>query len=598
MLAIAGGIAWWFFGRGTGPTEGAYEAFTVERRDLVRTVDLTGEIRPAARIALSFERSGSLVALHKAVGDTVAVGDLIAEIGNEDAMNEYLSAKANLAAARANYDKTLAGERTETIRIAESAVLQAEASLRQADVELDNTQKTVGEDVASAEIAVHTAENNLTTTRAELELEVRHAYDNARIDMLNAIGPMLTSLPDGDAIIGVDDTATNATYKTSLGVWTSGSMDRAKQSYLAAKPAANAAAASVKSLSSVSAESDIEAALRSLERALILVQAYLIDVQNVLAGSIASSALPSSTLDAKKTTINSDLSAIAAHLSNTVQAGQETAGANLARMNTMSDLEDEYATEKLNLTIATIKSDTSVRAAEANVAVKEAALLSARADLALKRAGPRDVDLAPLQAAIDDAAAKLAIAESNLKENQIIAPVDGTISDIIPEIGERVIANDTVVRMVGTQAFDIETLVPEADIATVDVGQRVTITLDAYGDDVVFDGTVLSEEPDQTLVEDAVYYRARVEIRPNGRDVKPGMTANVTVWTAEAPGVLVIPTRAVRRKENGENVVRVLEGSTIREAIVTLGLRGDEGRVAVLDGLKKGDVVLVSERTR
>ena len=113
-----------------------------------------------------------------------------------------------------------------------------------------------------------------------------------------------------------------------------------------------------------------------------------------------------------------------------------------------------------------------------------------------------------------------------------------------------------------------------------------------------------SEKPDllsvqETKVQDAVYYKTRVQIEPAGRDVKPGMTANVTVMTRESKGVLVIPIRAVRTKEGTDRkIVRVLEGATPREATVELGLRGDEGRVEVTKGLNEGQTVILSEKTK
>ena len=126
-------------------------------------------------------------------------------------------------------------------------------------------------------------------------------------------------------------------------------------------------------------------------------------------------------------------------------------------------------------------------------------------------------------------------------------------------------------------------LIPEADIAKVKTSQTAKITLDAYGDDVMFDGKVAAIDPDQTKVQEAVYYKTRIQVEPAGRDVKPGMTANVTIITDERKNALVIPLRAVRTKEGTDRKNRPPARSRkSNETTVELGLRGDEGRVEVV----------------
>jgi hypothetical protein len=149
---------------------------------------------------------------------------------------------------------------------------------------------------------------------------------------------------------------------------------------------------------------------------------------------------------------------------------------------------------------------------------------------------------------------------------------------------------------VAAEGYTVEALVPEADIAKVNVGQTATMTLDAFGDSVVFQGTVVAENPDQTKVQDAIYYKTSFQLLANGYDVKPGMTANVTIKTGESKDALFIPTRAVR-DQNGVVSVRVLENAQPRDVNVQLGLRGDEGKVEVKEGLSVGQQVILGELT-
>jgi HlyD family secretion protein len=121
--------------------------------------------------------------------------------------------------------------------------------------------------------------------------------------------------------------------------------------------------------------------------------------------------------------------------------------------------------------------------------------------------------------------------------------------------------------------------------------------LDAFGDAQPFTGFVTAEYPDQTKVQDAVYYKAIVGIDTQGKDVKPGMTADVTILTAErASSTLSIPTRAVRQVD-GQPTVQVLVNGKAEDRAITTGLRADEARVEVLSGLKVGEQVIVGELT-
>jgi len=123
----------------------------------------------------------------------------------------------------------------------------------------------------------------------------------------------------------------------------------------------------------------------------------------------------------------------------------------------------------------------------------------------------------------------------------------------------------------------------------------VDVTLDAFGDDVHFDGAVVSIEPGETEISGVVYYKTKVlmDDYPD-RPVKSGMTANVNINTDRQDGVLVLPRRAVIFKD-AKKIVRVLtnkEKVEFEEREVTTGLEGNDGLVEILSGLQKGEEVI------
>jgi HlyD family secretion protein len=580
-----------------GGAKTTYETAPVESRTLLQTVEVTGELKPAARVELSFKNGGTIEVLNVKIGDKVKAGEILGQLKVDDVIFAARSADASLALAQANLNARLAGETTQSIRVAEAQVAQSQASYDKAQADLASTKLTTSDAIRVAELSVQTASNNLANQDATVSQTVQNAYDSARTSLVTAVGPLQTALTDGDTITGVDNTNATQNYTNVLGFLDSGSLERAKNSYLVAKAAKIVAETQVKALTSSSTKEDILAAGETLTDAITKTQAYLTDVQKVLAASLTSQYFTEATLASKKSTIDSARASVSAQNSTVLVAIQTIRNSELARTQTVDQLQGAFDTASTNLETAKTNAVTQVRTAETNIEIQKAALDSAKASLDLKKAPPRDVDLAGLRASVAQAQVSADKAANDLQNIQIVAPVDGTVAEVIPDVGELAQPGAVAIRLVGTESYDIEALVPEADIASVEVGQTATMTLDAYGDDIEFKGVVTAEDPDQTKVQDAVYYKIRVQIQPEGRDVKPGMTANVIVETAKSENTLVIPLRAVRTKDDGTKTVRILVNEAPQDRDIEIGLRGDEGRVEVTKGLSEGENVVTGETT-
>lgn len=597
-ILILGGL-WWQNSIRSGQ-EGLYETEVVAQRDLVRTVEVTGEMKPAQRIELSFEVSGKLARVEKKVGDSVKPGDVIAQLGDDDLIFTLRRAESAVAVAEANLRLREAGETTQSIRVSEADVQKAQAAYDKSLVDLENAKISTANAIKSAELAVKTAENNLANTGTTNEQAITNAVTNLRLGLLATLGPLQTALTDGDAIVGVDDTATNSSYKRLLGLTDTQSMAKAEISYRSAKASKASAEVSVKALTDQSNQEAIVKASADVKAALLSMQTFLTDVQKVLSASLVGAALTETQLSTKKATIDADRTVISTQKTSIETYIQGVENAKLGRNSSSDQLEAAYDTAVLNLDTARSEAETQIKNANSAIAISKASLESAQAALDLKKSGPRSIDLEPLRAALTDARTAYEQAVSNLKKAQVIAPVEGVVSEIVPELGEQVAAGASVIKMVGLAQYDIEVLLPEADVAKVKAGQGASVTLDAYGDATTFNGIVVSEDPDQTVVQDAVYYKSRIQLDPR-EDVefKPGMTANVTISTAKAERVFVISMRAVRTDSaSGVQTVRILDGKNPVEKVVTLGLRGDEGKVEVMSGLAEGQTVIVSEQSK
>lgn len=581
--------------RQTASNATTYETADVAKGKLAQTVEVTGEIKPAERIDLSFKTSGTLSRVFVKIGDQVKTGQVLADLEDADLNYAYDRARASLAVAQANLNAKLAGESKETIQMAQAGVDQAQAAYDKALSDLNNTKIQVQNDLQTASVALDTAKNNLANAIPVSDQGLTNTIESARVALNTAMGPLSSALNDGDAVVGVDDTASNMMYRQYLGAYSLSALDRAKLSYAPAKAAKLEAEQEIKKLTSASSRADITQAANKVQDAIEKVQIYLLDVKNILANTLVSVYFTATDLATKKALIDADYTSVSTQKTAIVTAGQALDVSVLSNVSDKTKLEDAMKAAQVAYDTAKTNIDMKIAAAESTAAIQKAALESAQASLDLKKAGPRAVDVAALRALLQDAQVAKNKAENDLNNARIIAPVDGTISDVVSDKGEQVTANTAQVRMVGTSQYDIEAKVPEADIAKIEVGQVSSITLDAYGDDVKFQGLVTAENPDQTKVQDAIYYNIRVTIDPAGRDIKPGMTANVTVTTGVVEDTLYIPLRAVKTVDT-KKTVRILVNGQPQSREVVLGLRGDEGKVQVISGLNVGEKVILSEK--
>jgi len=594
VLILGGGI--WYASANNANKGPFYETQKVEKGEVIQTVEVTGEIVPEARLNLGFKSGGPLEKLDVRVGQQVKAGTVLAELESRDLRFASERARASLAIAQANLNAKLAGVTDQSIQVAKAAVAQAEASHEKAVVDLEVTKQTVEDDYQKALLTFQLAESNVANSGATADQSVVTSFENLRVTLQAALAPMRNGLVDGDAIIGIDNSSANDNYENVLGIFDKPSLAEAKNLYPATKAEVNEADALVRALSSSSSHDDVLAAALKSRTALEDVQLYLTYVQKTLAGTLTNPNLTQTQLDTLQAGISANLTSAGTQLSSLVSAYESARNSDLTRQTSIDQLQSAYDTAKINLQIADSDRTTKVKTATAAVQIQQAALDSAKATLAEREAPVRAVDVVAFRAQVLDAQTAYNQSLEKLADVQIIAPVNGTITDIIPNRGELVTANQTAVKMITTDGYTVEALVPEADIVKVEPGQSIDITLDAYGDNEKFAGTVLSENADQTKVQDAIYYKIYVEMDPKDKDVKPGMTANLTVKTGNRTNVLVIPSRSLR-VTNGDVGVRVLQNGAPVEKAITIGLRGDEGRVEAMTGLEEGEEVITGERT-
>lgn len=200
-------------------------------------------------------------------------------------------------------------------------------------------------------------------------------------------------------------------------------------------------------------------------------------------------------------------------------------------------------------------------------------------------------------------------AKTNLGYATITSPIDGIVLGKSVEEGQTVASsfNTPTLFTIVKDMTDMRVIanVDEADIGQVREGQRVTYTVDAYPNEV-FEGTVTQVRNQATTESNVVTYEVVISAPNPDLKLKPGLTANVTIFTLEQTGIVSVPTKALRYTPTKETIgpkdkivdcqgaqkLWVREGNTFKAYAVKTGITNGT-RTQILSGVKEGTAVIV-----
>lgn len=198
-------------------------------------------------------------------------------------------------------------------------------------------------------------------------------------------------------------------------------------------------------------------------------------------------------------------------------------------------------------------------------------------------------------------------AQTNLGYATITSPIDGVVLSREVEEGQTVAAamSTPTLFYIAQDLTDMRVIadIDEADIGGVKDGQRVTFTVDAFPEDT-FNGFVTQVRQNATTESNVVTYEVVISAPNEELKLKPGLTANVTIYTEESLGVLTVSNKALRftPKEAllsegqkiediaGHSKVWTMEGNTFKAHAVITGVTN--GTITEIEGLEENMDVL------
>lgn len=563
LLIVAGVMALGNAASSALQAPAGWETAAAQTGTIDATVGATGNVEPAAEAELRFAVDGRVTEVLVKPGDRVQAGQALARIESDDLELKLEQARADLQEAQATYQDLLDGATPQEIAEAQAQVAQAqgqfnstigdvtEADIAAARARLEKAQAYLARlesgaketELRSAQARVQQAEADLAAERDRLSQEKTNAQlalDQAVADLTKAQAAYATAKQEWEH---VDSTGKDP--KTSFGL-----NDSQQREYYDAF---------------VQAEADLHRAEAAVEQARI---AY------------------DGARQAEVTGIRS------------AEQRLIEAQADLDEVLNGAD-PDELASARADVASARAELDRLTGADRAgNVAAAQASVEIAQAQLEKLTADPTASELARAEAAVVRAEAAVNQAQRDLARATLTAPFAATIARVDLRVGEQA-SGDGVIVVADLSSFHVDVPVDELDVAQIEVGQPVRMTLDALPDDEIT-GTVTNISPLADKSEQGTTtYEVTVTLDQTEAPVRAGMTAAVQIVTEQKEHAVLVPRRAVLT-EGGASYVRIpTEGQPTPEGEpahqrreVQIGLSNAE-YVEITSGLQPGDQVLV-----
>jgi len=546
--------------RPADPLAGASTA-TVARGNLTLGVSATGNVEPRAAANLAFASVGGRVSqVLVAEGDAVAAQAPLVELDARELTAQVAAAKANLAVAQADLQALRTGATP-------AQIAEAQAQVRAAQGSLTQTQGSVTEaDLRAAQAQVEQARAALAKLEAGPQSDARTRAQAALIEARADLDRQRTALAAAkeDARAGIDQRA-NA-LREAQAAYSAAYWDNEYVKEHGTDPRSG------QTLSDIAKHDFAD----KLDRA-----------QRTLADAEAGVAQAQSAYDTARQNEASGLTS--------AQARVESAQADLDKLLAGAEA-DQLAAARATLASAEANLARITGAQRTGaLAAQRANLDAAQARLSQISGDPTTSDLARAEARVAQAQAQLDQAQIRLDDATLRAPFAGTVAAVNLAPGEAVSAQQAPVTLIDTSHYLIRVTVDEVDIGKINVGQAVSVLIDALGTPNL-DGKVLRVEPLPKSDSAVTAYLVTVEIDPSGRNLKPGMTASATIVADSRSDVLTLPAAAVHGAGDSATVDVVVTGAdnkpTVEQRAVTVGLRTSE-RVEILSGLSAGEQVVI-----
>jgi len=609
IIVLAVLIYWFFFTGSAKASVTKYVMGTVATGSIISSVSGSGNMIAESQVDIKPQASGKIISLKIKEGDSVKSGQVLAVIDNSDALTSVKNAEISLQSAQLSLDKikkpatdlnlTQARDQyNQAVRDLATLTKPAEQidmdkavnAVQDATRKLDQAKSDYQSQSISGEQALETAYNdaynavfNTVTSLHKYTDDMVDIYDDKSIDngdYLYAIEYQLglgniqvfnfkTNLATAQQLLLKSNyqTISKPNDKTLIKQQLTDARTLAQSIYTAL----GSARILIKDLETLELKQFIWGPL--IDKMNPIIDQDIVEVSNYL-----------DTLDSSSR--NLDLAIV--NTPKDLQAAQDAVTAATANLQEQQDTLDKLK-----------KGATPEDIASAQEKVQET-LLSYQ-----NLQNPdNSIDVANAQLNVTQQENNLASARKNLDDYSIKAPFDGKISTLDIRLGDTVSSGTTVATIISTQ-YQAEVSLNEVDVPKAKIGNKVTITLDAFPDDT-FTGKVVSIDAVGTTSQGVVNYNAKITFDNIIDGIKPGMTVSANIITSVLQDILLVPSGAVKTS-NGSSYVEYFDPlpATYDETTSTLSTAdspktkdvvvgsSDDTNTEITSGVAEGDIVVV-----
>lgn len=543
------------------PTQPTYVTEQAKHGDLMQSVEAVGTVISDNDLNLQFQGAGIVSGVYVKAGDRVNAGQRLAQLRSGNLSADISAAAGRVMAAQATLDALLQGSRPEDIAISEADVLNKRSSLASAQASLQNSETALVNSQQKLDVLKQEASISLAGTISNVGSATVQQVTSADI-ALSTLQDIFTKNDVADALIK---------YGTSEADLLRSSMQITSQT--------------LKTLSLAQNPADYDTAISLLTRARTGIQEASNQIDRTYA---LISALPVTTYftDSARSTYKDLISS--------QRSGIQTALSSVdATSKALRDAAAVYTTritqEESNLSAAKGAKDKAL----ADIATYQAMLQISEAQLALKKAPPRQTDINSATANLQQARASLAAASANYQNTVITAPIAGVVTKVNVKVGEFT-PTGAAVTMLGASPYRIEMFVSEIDIPKVQITQSGSIQLDAYrGTNFKLQVSEIDSAP--TNQSGVNKYRIRLDFRYPHDELKVGMTGDAEIYTGMRKDVVSVPLRSVITSGD-KKVVRIMKDGTVEERQVVTGMEAANGSVEIVSGVGSGETIVVLQK--
>ena len=194
-----------------------------------------------------------------------------------------------------------------------------------------------------------------------------------------------------------------------------------------------------------------------------------------------------------------------------------------------------------------------------------------------------DAEISQAQASVDSIVAKI-------QNAKITAPISGVVTQFDAKVGQFASQNTPLVSIMSSGGYEVDAGVSETDIGKILVGNKVSMTLDAFQNET-FAGSVFYIAPSETNIGGVISYQVKISFDKLDSRLKSGLTANIDIQTKHKDNVLILPQYAILQNDQG-TFVETIENNKIKQNPVTLGITDQQGNVEVISGVTANEQVL------